>query len=304
MRRVLLMILLVVPLVSFSQNREFDKLIREYDVFEHVKHIETGKPALFWDAVWRNNERLMKLYEACDKKKSSAVEAQRQINEASLRSAVYYDNLVLVDSLQYIADALLEKLGIKSVYPAVAMYIEDDETYNARTIPDGRIFINVPFVMSSTSSYEIAMGICAHEIAHLLLQHSLEHAYSIEKKRKKNKIVAGVVSAVDVAANAYAQANGAVGEESWEDVEGRIEDLFLEAETNTNRFRYKYSREQEIEADIIAYRFLEYMGIGGINYIEGLKIVGYDSDKYYNDESDHPTMRFRVGLLEYLAKSH
>lgn len=81
-----------------------------------------------------------------------------------------------------------------------------------------------------------------------------------------------------------------------------IENNIIWAGDNALKYRYKYSREQEVEADIIAYRFLEYMGLGGENYINALRAIGYENDAYYDDTSSHPTTEFRVKLLEYLGK--
>lgn len=99
-----------------------------------------------------------------------------------------------------------------------------------------------------------------------------------------------------------------------------IEDAF-------GRFRMQYSREQEIEADIVAYRFLEWCGIGGDVYIRMLKDYGKATGDYREGELDkttyselfhainsggspsrktrmmdsHPTTVSRIELLEYMA---
>lgn len=301
---ILLLVFWTVTICVSAQNKKFDKLINEFDVIEYVEHLEKNRPDLFWGAVWRNNEKLNKLYDAITKKKSTALDAQKDLYEAALFSAEHYNNLPLDTEFQYIADTLLNIVGIKAVFPDTKAYVIYDDRLNACSCPDGRIYLNSGLVMYDSISIKGLLGICAHETAHFLLQHSLEGAYAFRKKEKKNKIIAGVVSAVDAAANAYAQANGAVGDESWDNVNERIESNIIWAGNNSLKYRYKYSREQEIEADIIAYRFLEYMGLGGEHYINALKAIGYESDAYYDDTSDHPTTEFRVELLEYLSNKN
>lgn len=286
---------------SFAQNKKYDKLISEFDVIEYVESLEKNRPDLFWDAVWRNNDGLHRLAEAIEKGKETAVQAQHDLYYAQVSSAGYYQNLPINSKLQFAADSLLKYIGINSVYDGATIQIVDFEEVNAFACPNGEMYITTGAMMSDGIPLEGMIGICAHEAAHFLLQHSLANAYALRNKEKKNMIIAGVVSAIDAAANAYAQANGAVGNESWDNVNERIESNIIWAGDNALKYKYKYSREQEIEADIIAYRFLEYMGWGGEHYINALKSIGYENDAYYDDMSDHPTTEFRVKLLEHLG---
>lgn len=44
--------------------------------------------------------------------------------------------------------------------------------------------------------------------------------------------------------------------------------------------KFKYSREKEIEADIMAYRFMEFSGMDPKEYINALcKLVGFSNDR-------------------------
>lgn len=298
------MLVCAIQTTVYAQNKKFDKLINEFDVIEHVESLEKNRPDLFWDAVWRNNEKLNKLYDAITKKKSSALDAQKDLYEAALFSADYYRNLPISVDYQFVADTLLKRICIQPIFKGAEMHIIESDEINAFACPNGKMYVTTASIMCDSIPIEGMLGICAHEAAHFILQHSLAGAYAFRKKEKKNKIIAGVVSAVDAAANAYAQANGAVGDESWDNVNERIENNIIWAGDNALKYRYKYSREQEIEADIIAYRFLEYMGLGGEHYINALKAIGYENDAYYDDTSDHPTTEFRVGLLEYLSNKN
>lgn len=306
MKNLILLLVFWVSIVCVSaQNRKFDKLINEFDVIEYVEHLEKNRSDLFWDAVWRNNENLNKLYDAITQEKSTAKDAQIDLYEAALFSADYYNSLQLYPEFQGIADKLFYTIGINAVFSNAKAYVIYDDQLNAFACPDGRFYLNSGLILCNDVSIEGLLGICAHETAHFLLQHSLAEAYAFRKKEKKNKIIAGVVSAINVAANAYAQANGAAENESWGDVNERIiESNIIWAGNNALKYRYKYSREQEIEADIIAYRFLEYMGLGGEHYINALKAIGYENDAYYDDTSDHPTTKFRIELLEYLSNKN
>lgn len=303
MKRYITLMIILFPVLLWAQkNKKFDKLIEKYDVIEYVEGIDNNKPELFWDAVWRNNQSLLKLYDACEKKKKSAIEAKKLIGYAGLASRQYYDQLYVIDEARNMTASLKkylynndEELLIKR------LDVIHDINPNAFTTPDGQIFVTDSLVFLLDFSKNMLLGVCAHEMTHFILQHSLSIAFETQKKLQKNKIAAGIASGVSAAANAYAQANGAVGSDSWNDVETTIETLFESAYNDASRFKYKYSREQEIEADIIAFRFLEWIGVGGEYYINALKLIGTDNDKYFNKQSDHPTIKMRIQLLEYLS---
>ena len=70
----------------------------------------------------------------------------------------------------------------------------------------------------------------------------------------------------------------------------------------TPKFFFKYLPELEYEADLLAYRFMEYMGKGA-DYINGLKILGSSYDALYGKDTDQPTIQERINFLEY-ATAH
>ena len=183
---ILLVVFLATTISVSAQNKKFDKLISEFDVIEHVESLEENRPDLFWDAVWRNNENLNKLYDAITKKKGTAQDAQKDLYEAALFSAAYYDNLQLDSEFQNIADTILYVVGIKDVFPDAKVHVIYDDRLNACSCPDGRVYLNSGLIMCKEISNEGLLGICAHEAAHFLLQHSLAEAYAVRKKEKKS----------------------------------------------------------------------------------------------------------------------
>lgn len=300
---IIIIILILIGNAAFSQNKRFDKLINEYDIFEYVKDLDCGKPDLFWDAVWRNNERLEKLADACGKHKEAVNEARKIMRKAYL-DALCYDSWPVVEDLQFIADTLISRMGMSQIYPNIKMHIVDFESINACATPDGVIYLNAPITSLDNFSHENIVGICAHEFTHFLLQHSFEQVYAVQKKLKRNKLIASIGTGLAAAANAMNNTYDNKHQQHEIDVDKIKEALFVKAKDDTNKYRFKYSRNQELEADIVAYRFLEYMGYGGQCYIEALEKIGYDNDVYYSDDSDHPTIKFRVELLNYIASKN
>lgn len=289
---------LACPFLSYSQNKKFDKLIKKYDVSLYVKNITERNPALFWEAVVSNNEGFWDYSKAIKKKKRTALDATDVVVKSLGMTQLYRSTLPVVDSLQFIADTLINNLGICALYENAQMRIVYDDEKNAATYPDGFIYVYTPVIFDLTS--EQTLGVCAHEAAHLLLYHVFLNAYAEQKKLKRNNTIASIVASANAFTQAFEHARGTENSTQKENSD-IVERLFDAAEKDAKKYRYKYSREEEIEADIIAYRFLEFMGIDGRNYINALKELGYDDYEYSDDEDTHPTVKFRVDLLEYLS---
>ena len=110
------------------------------------------------------------------------------------------------------------------------------------------------------------------------------------------------MSGLVAASDAYATSQGA--EIDSESTSEYIENTFESASKDSYLYKFKYSREQELEADIIAIRFLEWIGINPQYYIDTLKQLGTEYDLMYDEESDHPTTKYRIDLLSFLIKNY
>lgn len=302
-----LLLFVFVPIMCVGQTREFEKLIKKYDVKQYLYGVGERNPIDYWNVVWRNNKGLMDYLEAVDKSKSTATNARKAVYDALLLSENSYKSLPVLPERKWgiVSDTVLSKLGVRGVASDVKLSIIHSDINEAFVVPNGHIYMSDVLFLTDSLSLNHIIGIAAHEVAHFLLQHVQLEAYAMERKKQKNNIVAGVVSAVNVAATAYAQTNGAATEETWESVNSLTQSLFENAENDArNRYRFKYSREQEIEADIIAFRFLEFMGIGGDFYIDALKYIsrGRTEPLKADRSSTHPTTRFRIELLQHLKE--
>ncbi|MDO4930700.1 MAG: M48 family metalloprotease [Bacteroidales bacterium] len=301
MKRFLLIFIGLVLAFSFSyasgNEREYKWLIRELDIDTIAMRAKSSEE--FWNVVWKKNERLYKFYKAFDKKKSSAIKANDEVNRSLSISASYYNSFdIEADNSDSLLIGLLEDLGALKLNPITKLYVVYDTEANAFATPDGRIYLFTGLFVDGMS-YPHILGICAHEFAHFLLQHSKVEVYETIKQEKTNKIIAGVSAAVQAGAAMYSATNGV--ESDWNAINQNIHGMFDAVALRSQKFRYRYSRKQEIEADIIACKFLEYMGYGGDKYIEALKLIEDPLlESLYTDDSNHPTTSFRIGLLEYM----
>lgn len=117
------------------------------------------------------------------------------------------------------------------------------------------------------------MGYVAHEFAHGAFLHHIRGFYAEAKERRKNKLLGGITAGLNtIAAGANAYMAAVTGNECdntpYIESNEKIEN---EIEISTLKYSFKYSREQEIEADLFAYRFLENLGCAE-EFINGLRI--------------------------------
>ena len=281
-----------------------DKIIEAYDVKDVVKDIPVSKPAEFWNAVVLNSNDFKKLMVDANKKTDPMLKTRQAMYEAKLAADMARTQYRFYDA-KSITDTLIAHAGFGPLYPDLTLEIIDEPYANAFTCPESRIYFTGELLESMDYSYGMLLGTLVHEATHFFLQHIFAAEYATQKKQQGNQIAAAVTSGVNVLANAYAQANGAVDASSWDSVNKMTQDLAQAAVDDAqNRYRPKYNRNQEYEADIVAYRFLEWMGLGGEFYIKALETIGTDDDKYYSSESDHPKTSDRIALLKYISENY
>ena len=300
-RKLLIVVMIAVPAMCFAKDmsKVYEKMIRTYDIDASCLKVKDAGD--FWDGVWRNNVRLMNFVKAAEKRTPLFKKVSRMLSQAKAINDLHTSTFKIVatnkDSLLI---PLYNTLGAVKVHPNITLQLIRKNEMNAFTCPDGSIYLCTGLLTDSVGFAEI-LGVCAHEMAHFVLQHTAVEAYKVAKREFRNNAVAGVSAGISTAAAGYAAANGV--KQDWDQIKENNENLFLSALIDTEKFRYKYSREQEIEADIVAFRFLDFMGYGGEKYIHMLEEIDRNCpDLMVSDTDDHPTTAFRIGLLRYLME--
>ena len=297
--------------IKKSTIYQWEDYIAKFDIKDFLTDISNDNPSAFWDRLEFYNVNYQNLLKALNKKKvkNSLSNAINEINsvESVVKSRLYLFNPYQVsDFEEYLKIQLLGKRS-----PKVDLRIYPAEEANAFATPYGQIYLTEGIVRRYHFSDELLLAVCAHEITHYLCFHSLVSLWQSTEKERKNEIWGAIAAGINAAAMAgaglYAASNGVSYEQNYWDSIGIISEGLIEAfEKDAYYFKFKYTRNQEIESDIIAYRFCEAMGISGYAYIMALQLLG-DSDVYLraSSTSDHPTTAYRILLLKYLfEKDH
>lgn len=285
-------------------NNQYDKLIKKYDVISSIKTAERNDVSGFWNILSNTN----KDRQSFENKRNSklAKESLKEIAIAVYNSQPYYDSLQRYSLDDNMNKMFWETICGSNLSERVSEFcIISDNEPNAFSTPNGGIYITDEFVDLLTCDDEL-IGVLAHEMAHFQLQHALVETYKTKKIEHKNKVAAIISSAAVAATEVYSQVTLAEADlppSTNNDVSGTINNLSRAAKRSTQKFHYKYSKNQEIEADIIAFRFLEWIGLNKDSYINALKLIKAKNPMHEMDDtmSDHPSIDFRIGLLEYLS---
>lgn len=303
-KRILFTIIGIFTLSVSANCGEFDRILDELDVYPSMSFIEIKKPVGFWETIRRYNDMYQEMTKLFEKNAENKNEIYKTVGvlENQYMPGVRELKLIPNEELCY---RLLRDLTGLDLGLRVNICIIDNPVANAFCTPDGNIFITSKLLVEMGSDYYALLGIAAHEMAHFVLQHAASSVYAQKKREQRNNIIAGVASAIVTATAIYSASQGA--DASMSDATSKsIENMFGAAKRDAYMFGFRYDREQELEADIIAYRYLEWLGISGTHYIAALYRIWNEDDEFYANavDSSHPSTIFRTQLLSYLRDNY
>ena len=295
--------------INAKTIREFDSYIKKYDIKEEVLSLRANNlNAAFWETLQSNSTSYNELMQAIEMKNTppllerafASINRLEKTIEADLNEM--YHPYVKGDIEEGIEDFLFDGKN-----KSIDIRIYPDTEVNAFTSPFGQVYITEGLIRRYHFEDALIASICAHEITHFLCQHSLMSAWKAAEKQVKNERIGGAIAALamigTIAANMSAAANGVeIDQSTWDNsVSTATIGVLNVFEDAAYLSKFKYDRDLEIEADIIAYRFCEFIGLGGYVYIMALQLLG-DDDYYLKADatSDHPTTQFRIQLLKHL----
>ena len=302
------------PILSRSSILGKDLNYKKSTIREFEKYITLYSPKLmnkgddWWENVYYGNPRTQELVTNLkkDKRPGTLKKAVAEYKRAQLDYNAF---------LQPYEPGKFEKdlstfLKGEGMYKKLMFY--PASSINAFATPSNNIYVTSALAQLYHYNISLLTGVCAHELAHIICAHILNQLWAEKKKEKKNNIWAGVAVGLNTMAHAatsmYAASNGVSYDQSyWDGVTSINNSLIQSFKEDTYYFRFKYSRDEEIEADILAYKYCEYVGIGGYAYIMALSLLGDDNQGYFkaSKTSMHPTNYFRINLLRYLyQKEH
>lgn len=304
-------ILLFCSLIEVEAQTEGEcfRYIKELDVPCEVMALPNDNPAMFWQNLPMYNVEYRKFENALKKGNSTALSAINEIKgELMFRSDV--QNSLTDENSVEILDSIYRFFNLKDYDPQMKICIIGAVEVNAYSTPDAFILINSGLI-NKLKTFEKLYAVVGHELAHYALAHVQQNLYAVKRKEKRNQILARVASGVHAVGTAVGQAlysddspeGQKANEQAWQNVrDGLYKNLEWATVDAYGRYYLKYSRNQELEADIASYRFLQWIGEDPNYMIKMLEIIGDNEPKINMKKSDHPSVQFRINVLKSIVK--
>ncbi|MBD5219512.1 MAG: M48 family metalloprotease [Bacteroidales bacterium] len=284
-----------------NNNKEFIKIIKAHDVSAVAKELpESAEEKDFWLAVLNNNPITDKF--AADIQKGKGAEKQALEAYNRMRAYNYKADVEIVEDLRGFCDTLVMDMGLPAHIFELNVILDPTPNAFAVLTNDGfAICLNSGLFDALEYDYLRIMAVTAHEFAHGAFFHHIRKEYEVAKKERKDKILGGIATGLTAAsAGLDAYTAGLTGQEYDSSVyEKRIAKIADDMKQSSIKFRYKYGRESELEADLAAIRFMQFIGHPE-KYIEALQMISSSPDYFWADEdSDHPSTAYRVEFLNF-----
>lgn len=289
---------------------QFIEYINRYDFhYMHNHTLSTNAVGDFWNQLLEVNASYIELLAEMHKPKP-----RKMLIKACAELISNKNNLLLnlkkncadVEGIEFLEQSLVRKFaGVSnSSLNEFKIYLAEDS--NAFATPFGQIYLTSGLILKYHLNEKLLIGVCAHEMTHLMCQHSLVNLWKQYEKERRNAIIGGIAAglyAATMTASAIYGANNGVSYNSsfYNNMAVTATNLYRTIYGTALYFQFKYAREQEIESDLIAYRFCEAIGIGGYAYIMALQLLD-ENDLYMRvDKTDnHPTLGYRIAFLKYI----
>lgn len=288
----LMFVLTAASMAAFGQDVK-KKIIRRMDVLQYLPDTSDGNPETFWKALLETENPITETFDKIYKRdRGIGAKAREKIDEAILLHVRHYADIIKYNP---VLDSIAENILIGSS-GKVRLYDLEKFTDNAFAAPNGNVVIYRGLQnLFSRYKEELLTAIIAHEVAHVLLRHSLVQEYMQRKNERNNMIAASIAVGLQAFADGMnsAYSGQAVNNAAY------YTSIFNSAKYDSFMYQFKYSREIELQTDIVAFRLLDWVGIGGERMKEALRLMA-DPFEYFSKLDDHYTIPQRIAVLEQL----
>ena len=312
MKKVFLLLVLNCMVVSCYAQSKSQCLgyLKKYDVPKGYLELMKNDRAGFWTKRKDYDRRVSKNLRDLEEKSKAATKAHEAMFWTNIELNKTLKNAYTVnETCSKTIDLLRKVFDLANVDFNIKFYVVPSLEFNAAAAPNGAVLINKGLI--DNLPFGGLVGVIAHELNHYINKHSQQQLYAVAKKEQSNKFWAGFGAAMTgVAAGVNAYYGGMAGQsqetinKSTQNFTKLIEDIYDTSEKATLNFKFRYSREEEIESDIAAYRFLQLVGISPYYYIDVMNVISRmeggvtKTEKHY----DHPVAETRKRILQLIAE--
>ena len=197
---IIFFLLLFSSFASFAANveKQYKKIIENFDVADEAKAIDSISPTAFWYAVLDNNELLAKFVKVIQKNKGAEKEALQKTAQLPKFYPQYDESIV--EDMQGFCDTLLINMGIRDLNLKCSLhlvYSDEPNAFTALTEDGFAMCLTTGLFTKRGVTYETLMGYVAHEFTHGALFHHIRGFYAEAKERRKNELLGGIAAGLN-----------------------------------------------------------------------------------------------------------
>lgn len=290
-----------------DEGKQFKRYIEELDIPVETRSLAAESPGDFWLSLKKRNLRLHELENNISKMGKSERKALSIIKGRAFHPQY---TCWVNDSMQSFCDSMSRTLGFYGQTPEFSLHVAEMYSVKVFTVLKENgyaVCVTRGLLEAKGLSKEMLVGALVNGYVHGFYSHPLALAYNKVKREKRNNTLADLGNAIDAIAMGIGTATGRgstdyanyyfLKDRDAERRQMKVDDLC--------RYARKYEFEQELEADLAAYRFMEQFGFGGENYINLLRLLEANqalSDEI-SDSADSPGYQYRISFLTYV-KDH
>lgn len=285
----------LVPLGTSGMNEgDFAKIIARYDVADTV--MAAPDAGSFWSLLQMTDPQFRKTAKSMSGKGDKDL---KRVMISTLSACDTYFREVPVDgSLYSFSESIIDRSGLRGISPTAIMSVTDESDIASFSYPNGYFFITKPLYDLLGCDSAAVLALISAEGAHYALQHAYAHS-KWEKSRRNKRRFWQIFGAAAITAAGIIADQATDGYYSPAIELAAMAAVTLMSIDHSPRYGMLYTPEQIFQADIVAYRYMEWAGYGGRAYIDALRRAGFHLDAS-NPQSDAPQVTERLALLEYL----
>lgn len=252
----------------------------------------------FWDAQIITNVLYML------KSKGFQYSLRREMEEDALEYINRVDNYGLILNDPYLENyiySLVAKIAPQKLIDGrpgnINIIVQHNPKINACCYPNGTIVLNTGLLAVLHSEDEL-VAILAHEIAHFILDHSVQNVNKAEQRQRRAEFWAALATGITAVAEGVTAANNSYYVPGAATLNMAILSTSIGMQV-VERLGMQYNHDQENEADKLAVQVLEILGYDknalstALSRMEREYIIERNNAMYVNSYS-HPTLVSRI----------
>lgn len=284
-----------------NQEKKFRKIAEEVELPRAVRTMDAADAGNFWDLLVDNDLQLQQFDNNIAKDKGVAKAALEKY-AAMPRFYPKYNSYVDT-SLQPYADSLLATVGSPAERPVEGVYFIADynpAAYTALTDSSYAVCITTGLLSKPGVNDELLRAIIARQIAHGALRHQLRYFYDQIKSQRKRRTIGALAIGLTVAATtAWAIKDPELFDDQYGDVY-----IHNQVTINNNDGPKRmpaaiYSPDQEYQADLVGYRFMQAEGKGEL-FVDALRLLAPEFTTGSVPEEGDPSITDQIGFINFI----